>query len=382
MNMKRFFWLLLLLSVFGDIYSQSGKVVTTVTHPSVTLVTDSVCVHFSISASGLSSNYRLELTPVLYNKEESQSLTLPAARITGRHNLRSEQRKTLFGKKEQREAAVSALSVPTASVDDTLHYTTFLPYAAWMNGASLRVDSYMRGCCNSQMLLPVVVASDLALVLPQPPATQPEMERTVMTVLSPAQELAKIETFIYPMDNYSNDKKNGRFFLDKDALRIYFAQSKSDIDPTFRDNTTTLRRLEHALDVMTADSVLHVEKVLIVGYASIEGTVDFNYRLAGARAKQLVEISIAHGIRPEQIEVLNMGEGWDELRHLVATTDSVPYRDEVLHIIDTVPVMKGREKRLMELHRGTPYLWMLKHLFPLQRNSGYVKVYFDQKNTQ
>lgn len=115
---------------------------------------------------------------------------------------------------------------------------------------------------------------------------------------------------------------------------------------------------------------------MVVGYASIEGTLQRNTYIAGKHAEILREYATARGVPVQSIETVNMSEGWDELRDMVATLRSVPYREEILHIIDTVPVLKGREKQLMNLHRGAPYRWMMENFFPRQRNAGYVKIYF------
>lgn len=55
------------------------------------------------------------------------------------------------------------------------------------------------------------------------------------------------------------------------------------------------------------------------------------------------------------------------------------YKDEVLEIINTVPVMRGREKRLMDLKWGHPYNYMMDHFFPKLRNAGYIRIFYETK---
>ena len=58
----------------------------------------------------------------------------------------------------------------------TVAYTFALPYGEWMNGASLRLDAKSKGCCSEEMLPPVLLAADVALIAPveQPVPVMPE----------------------------------------------------------------------------------------------------------------------------------------------------------------------------------------------------------------
>ena len=58
----------------------------------------------------------------------------------------------------------------------TVAYTFALPYGEWMNGASLRLDAKGKGCCSEEMLPPVLLAADVALIAPveQPVPVMPE----------------------------------------------------------------------------------------------------------------------------------------------------------------------------------------------------------------
>ena len=221
----------------------------------------------------------------------------------------------------------------------------------------------------------------MALVIPESePNSEPEDPVAIpvpVPVLFPTRLLAQEEGFVRPAEMYEADKQTANYYCDPNALRVFFRQGCAEIDTAFKDNTATLNRLSRVLRVMTQDSAVHITRLVIVGYASIEGTLQYNIYLAGKRANTLREYTIARGVPESNVEIINMGEGWDELRDMVARQDNVPYREEILRIIDTVPVLKGREKQLMELRRGVPYRWMLEHLFPNQRNAGYVKIYFE-----
>ena len=364
---------------------------------SVRLAGDSVHVSFVLHAQHLGSDYRMDLVPVVYNG--AHCVSLPCVRLAGKRNLRLQRRERLFpyrrlfsGKRKttaQQEDLADTNIFPVSPAVDSLLYTVALPYREWMSVLSLRVDGTLTGCCSSQTMPSLQVAAGIPLCGPQEeipmiveipalPALQKEEKASL--ILSPARELALHETFLRPAEDYFADKRAGLYHRDKAGLRIYFRRGRHDIDTAYMDNGATLRRLKHALNVVRADSSVRLSALLVAGYTSIEGSVALNNRLAGARANALKAFAVSLGIAPTEVETLNMGEDWDTLRDLASQSDSLPFRQEVLRIIDTVPVLKGREKRLMDLRGGVPYRWMMKHLFPLQRNAGYIRLYYTDAN--
>ena len=368
----------IILSLIGLLFLASGQVHARkadirIINSHVYFAGDSVHVRLVLKAIELSSNYRMDLTPAI--RKGAEEVLLPVVRIAGNRNRRSQERRELLSRTAPDDAPLAI------QASDTLFYEATLPYEPWMNHASLHVNNRLSGCCSSVMLSPALVTGDLALVIPESePNSEPEDPVAIpvpVPVLFPTRLLAQEEGFVRPAEMYEADKQTANYYCDPNALRVFFRQGCAEIDTAFKDNTATLNRLSRVLRVMTQDSAVHITRLVIVGYASIEGTLQYNIYLAGKRANTLREYTIARGVPESNVEIINMGEGWDELRDMVARQDNVPYREEILRIIDTVPVLKGREKLLMELRRGVPYRWMLEHLFPNQRNAGYVKIYFE-----
>lgn len=363
------FLILLLFLPFGPVRAQKTHI--RVIGSRTCLANDSVHVRLALKAFGLRSDYRMDLTPVICGGTEEA--LLPAVRISGNRNRRSQERKELFGRNVPKDVFF------TVPASDTLFYRAVLPYEPWMDHASLRIDNRLTGCCGSRLLPSMLAVADLALAVPGPEQAQVEEPVVVpepVIVISPTEQLAKTEGFIRRDEMYEAEKQAANYFRDPDALRVFFRQGRVAIDTTYMDNAATLDRLDRALRVMTADTTIRITRLVIVGYASIEGSLRRNTYLAGRRAAVLQEYAAARGVPLPDIETVNMGEGWDELRELVAASGSVPCREKVLHIIDTVPVSEGREKQLMDLNDGVPYRWMMKYLFPQQRNAGYIRLYY------
>jgi hypothetical protein len=119
---------------------------------------------------------------------------------------------------------------------------------------------------------------------------------------------------------------------------------------------------------------------VLLGLSSPEGAFEFNKRLSGKRAEALKQyIADRIALADSCFALVNGDEGWEELRYKVEHS-GMEYRKEVLNIIDSVPIMKGREGQLQRLKRGVPYRYLEEHFFPQLRRAGYIKVYYRMKN--
>ena len=88
------FLILLQLLSFGPVHAQKADIRVIDSH--TCFANDSVHVRLTLKALGLPSDYRMDLTPVIYGGTEKA--LLPAARISGSRNRRSQERKALFGR--------------------------------------------------------------------------------------------------------------------------------------------------------------------------------------------------------------------------------------------------------------------------------------------
>lgn len=171
--------------------------------------------------------------------------------------------------------------------------------------------------------------------------------------------------------------------LPSDSVRIYYRLGHRDVDPSFGDNRSELDRFLRSVN--RACELGHVDRLVIRSYASPDGTDRLNERLTRLRADAMESFVLHHTAVPaSMIEKHAEGIAWNQLRELVAASDRVPYRDEVLDVLDNTPlrivddagrIVDGRKKRLMSLRGGVPYDYMLEHLFPTLRNSAAASLY-------
>lgn len=172
---------------------------------------------------------------------------------------------------------------------------------------------------------------------------------------------------------------------DKGALFVYFPVGKSDINHDFRGNADVLDRIVNITRQIMADTTSTVCRIQIVGMASVEGAVARNEKLAGARADALKQYIQERVQMPDSyFEVANGGEAWADFRsQIVELMDNTTNADTIkalqcaIRIIDTENDLNYREVCLRRLAGGSTYAYIKKHLLPDQRNSGYLRIYYD-----
>ena len=164
----------------------------------------------------------------------------------------------------------------------------------------------------------------------------------------------------------------------RDSVKIYFRQDYSTLDMSIRDNRAVLDSITDKLSSDYADSVYRIEKILVVGGASPEGTIRHNRNLSANRAKRLFDYLGRYGELPDSLTTFHfLGRDWHGLVRLVEADDNVPYKQETLRFLyDILRRLDGGEKvadnnvgRLSRLRGGRPYKYMYRVLFPELRAS-------------
>lgn len=191
---------------------------------------------------------------------------------------------------------------------------------------------------------------------------------------------------LYGGEAYAADNKkvNTDGITATDSAKIWFHQSKTDLNPTYHDNEARLQEMIKRLRVMdSTDYALQFSHVKVIGAASPEGNVNFNRYLSQKRALRIFDWFTANTQAPDSIFNFEfIGRDWTGLRELVKKDKSVPSRDEVLITLDEIISSINRAEkdsesnlnRLKDLNNGTPYRYMYQNLFPLLR---YSQLYVD-----
>lgn len=159
----------------------------------------------------------------------------------------------------------------------------------------------------------------------------------------------------------------------RDSVRVYFSINKGHFNPALGENAATMETFIR--DIQAAVSANDLDHIVIRGYASPDGPLSVNERLAKNRCEAIADYIVSRtGIGRDAVRTLPGGIAWDELRRLVTDNRSVPAREQILEILDSTSLriypmggVTDRKARLRSLAGGEPYRWMLGHLFPQLR---------------
>ena len=325
-----------------------------------------------VAGNAVSRNTAHLLTPVLTG--EGYRVELPEIIIEGRGS------RTAMIRREW--ASGEALYSPDAFYaknGETIHYSAKVQAQQWMQGGALQMEGVTAGCCSYTKEPAAVLASELHLYDVPMMEVVTEIRRfkpqTVADSLSVMFPFVLPETMFDPEDPYKiYDEERSN------SLIVFFRLSKSDIDRSYMDNARTLTNLVAAIEMILGESASKVEKVVVAGFASPEGTLEFNEQLAFDRAMAVKRYLVSNtALRDPQVWIHNGSVDWRGLRLLVAGSDMAD-RDRILSIIDSIPAGdeagKTQFSQLRRLNDGKPYEYMLKNFFPLLRNGAFIKVYY------
>ena len=240
----------------------------------------------------------------------------------------------------------------------------------------------------------------LPAVIEEP--AQPEVEKCILVVrpfdvMTLADTLAFSHPIVESYDKYRPYDKTRIMRKEPGMLYVHFPLDKTELRRDFRDNAEVLDEIVYLSKQIVSNKHCDVRLIQIIGLASIEGPQKHNEELSEGRAIALRDYVVDNvpGMRADQFEVNAGGEAWAEFRDQVndllksADTDDSNYSgrknykqdlQKVLDIIDNEQDLAKREQQLRRLSGGRIYRMFQRELQVLadQRNSGYIRIYFDR----
>ena len=325
----------------------------TVSDQSVERHGQSVVVTFKVTASegAVRHGEKILVSPTLV--VAGQENQLDAFYVAGPQQQKIMRQKEKLSKKTKPAAMIAG--------GETYTYVTTLDYASFPSRHfELSIDAQKIGCCSVGRCLSEKYSFEVG------PAMVPAVKEVVPFVAQ-ARELKPKYPFLRMVGTDAGGER---------GVSVRFPVAKTVLDPDFLSNAKALKDIEDAIRLVLDDDWAELGGIDIAGYASPEGNTKQNQQLSVGRAEALKEYIIGKfGFSDDRFNVTAGGEDWSGLRALVADSD-MPYRNEVLDIIDNVP-QEQRQARLKALAGGRPYRSMLDVLYPQLRDACYI--WFSEK---
>ncbi|MDR0412203.1 MAG: DUF3868 domain-containing protein [Dysgonamonadaceae bacterium] len=315
-----------------------------------------VIVDFTVSFNQVevSSNNQLTLIPVIKTtKGAKRQLQLPPVIVNGKKRNNLFKRSLRLNGMEEDPMLHAILLAEQRNVSGAYrYYRETVAFEPWMKEASVYLTGDLCGCGGSE---------------------KDRFEKLIAESIA----LPDFAEFDYPFVPFVNfvvpQKEKIKERASVGEAYLVFEQAKWAILPELFENKAELAKIERSLNYVEEEPTAVITKISIKAYASPEGKYDDNLELSKERAKSLLDyVRKNHALSPG-IEVFSegYGEDWDRLIHLVKNDPKLENKEQILQIIHSVGIFDGREKQLMDLSGGRPYLYMLDKLFPLMRRSDY-----------
>lgn len=346
---------------------------------SVQVSNDSLHLHLRMDLEEVhvANSLSVTFTPVLRNKQKH--IDLPAVVISGAQRERTDRREAYLSNQTHQPAIYTRLRSSRQPGRQTVDYRVSLPYASWMQHASLLLRQESKDCCEHYLLGTDTLKRDLAILsvparavaetktktkkTQDQPCTSPlpkPVRRQRSTIATP--HYADMVSYLTPPAATSGKHRNRNA-----TLYLDYPLGKDDIFPDYKNNRDELDKIDRLLSPLLDNGFSEIERIRICGYASPDGNYRDNERLSAHRAARFSEyVRIAYRLPRPLFDVSSVAEDWDGLIDLLQQTRP-PYCQEALDIIRRYGIFDGRERQLMNLQGGVPYKAMLRELFPRLR---------------
>ena len=229
--------------------------------------------------------------------------------------------------------------------------------------------------------LPVVVppvVEDTVVVEPVP------VVPVVIPQPKPMEVLRKANPFVHHISEYKPYDRSVALRRDKEALYVHFPLAQSALLPEFGNNSHILDRIIDVTRKMMADTTALLCKIQIVGLASIEGPIPGNEKLATNRALALQRYVQEQLQLPDSVfDTVGGGEAWadfrDQLQECAEQESGQTAKElqQALDIIDSERNLNLCEKKLRSLNGGHTWKYIKTNILSEQRNSGYIRIYYE-----
>lgn len=163
------------------------------------------------------------------------------------------------------------------------------------------------------------------------------------------------------------------------AFKVNDAKLRKSLSGTDQD----LKKITAELDKVFADSQARLQRIVITGYASPDGSYATNAKLARRRTNTLKEyVSRRYHLSKDKIETRYVAEDWTGLEKLVAdaSLQDLPHRDSLLQIIRSNSKADAKE---LAIRNQFPqdFQYLKDHCLPQLRRSEYQIQYTTGTNS-
>lgn len=331
--------------------AQEPEYTLRISNDSIKIIKGKIAVSFRLDLGEhmVYNQHKRIITPVICTHDYKTEVTLPAVIINGRNRSIKEQRSGLTGGESENTYIVLT---GNDAENKSVNYHIRTDYIPWMEQARLIVRQEVTGCACGGLLEEEQVLKEQLLYIPHPKAS-PEME--------------------CPKDFVPRK-------IQKDAFLIY-PVNQTRLYPERYGNAGELEKIDSAMVYVQQNPDYEIRHIDITGFASPEGSYAHNVELAEGRAESLrTYICQRYQTEPSLMEVRPGAENWEGLKQVLSNSQ-LPYKDEILQLIDSIDNSDLREEAIRRVGGGQPYRTLLNTVYPNLRKNTFTISYISKERT-
>ena len=293
---------------------------------------DSIFVSMSIDVSALrlGGNKGLRLKPFL--EAPGRRLEMPTVEVMGRRRYIWHKRNRIEGNYFLRKYGVRQV----------LPYSSGARWEPWMDSSVLYLSDGISHCCKTVLEEGAEIIMAVNLREPEVPASKKVKEIRQVSISGTAY--------------------------------VGFPVNRSEVFEDFMGNAEELGKIRNTIEGVLDNPDITIDRIILKGYASPEGSWEHNRTLAENRTKALWDYILDnYDIRPRVIEAQSGAEDWDGLRDYVKNSQ-MSRKYDILNIIDG---RQSPDDKEASIKKNYPYEYkrLLEDCYPLLRHTDYIIEY-------
>ena len=231
---------------------------------------------------------------------------------------------------------------------DILAYTDSVPYEEWMDGATLRIDTEVTGCCDRAL----ESSSGPVLARYEEPEPAP---------------IPFVANYVYVRPDANVEVKERSI---SGEAYVVFQAGKSEVVPKYQNNEAELAKIRATIDSVRVDEDIVITMIALRGYSSPDGKYAKNDELSRKRTESIRGyVSGLYNLPGDIYRTESVAENWEGLRAAVEASDKLKNREKILEIIDADLDPDKKEARIKAFAKD--YNYLSKEIFPLLRRTDY-----------
>lgn len=157
---------------------------------------------------------------------------------------------------------------------------------------------------------------------------------------------------------------------------FHFRFDKSILDSAYMSNASSLVELHKTLS--NKEIMSNMDSISITAATSPEGVLEHNIMLSRKRASAIKSYIRWKYPQTDPLKIFThaIGENWSGLRDMVQDDTNVPYRDEVLKVLNQDVNLGTKEWRLRQIGSGQAFAYIEKNILRYLRSGAACVIFY------